>query len=382
MRSYRSLPLLAAVALAACSLPDATGPAASVPPALSAGSAPVGGVFTSTNSTAGNAVVAFARRADGTLEPTGTYPTGGTGTGAALGSQFALVLSGDARFLFVVNAGSNSVSSFAVDKGALTLVATVATGGVRPVSVAASRQTLYVLNAGSNTVTGFDVGPSGALTPRPDVAAALNPAAAGAAQVSVSPDGRFLTVAERFSNTIDTWLVAEDGSLSGRITNASAGATPFGFDYTNRGQVVVSEAGSGSASSYAQGRDGALTAVSAAAPTFQRAPCWLVVNNAGSLAYTANAASGTITGFAIGANGDLTRLAADGVSADLRVDPNVAPQPLDIDMSRNGRFLYVFENGSGSISAWDVGPDGALQLVGRAAEGIAARAGYAGLVAY
>src|SRR5260370_2098168 len=43
----------------------------------SAGSA--GAVYTMTNSPAGNAIEAFARAADGSLTPAGTYPTGGTG---------------------------------------------------------------------------------------------------------------------------------------------------------------------------------------------------------------------------------------------------------------------------------------------------------------
>jgi hypothetical protein len=55
----------------------------------------VGTVYTQSNSPAGNAVLAFSRAGDGTLTAQGSYPTGGTGTGANLGSQGAVVLSDD-----------------------------------------------------------------------------------------------------------------------------------------------------------------------------------------------------------------------------------------------------------------------------------------------
>jgi hypothetical protein len=40
-----------------------------------------GAVFTQTNATTGNAVVAFARASDGSLTPAGTFSTGGKGIG-------------------------------------------------------------------------------------------------------------------------------------------------------------------------------------------------------------------------------------------------------------------------------------------------------------
>src|SRR5260370_14078896 len=60
--------LLAAAPAAAASASSQSG---------SAGSA--GAVYTMTNSPAGNAIEAFARAADGSLTPAGTYPTGRTG---------------------------------------------------------------------------------------------------------------------------------------------------------------------------------------------------------------------------------------------------------------------------------------------------------------
>jgi hypothetical protein len=56
-----------------------------------------GAVYTMTNAPSGNAVVAFRRHRDGSLTPAGTFPTGGAGSGAGLGSGHAVVVSEDGR---------------------------------------------------------------------------------------------------------------------------------------------------------------------------------------------------------------------------------------------------------------------------------------------
>jgi 6-phosphogluconolactonase (cycloisomerase 2 family) len=370
-----------AVALAACSDVQPTAPtSAPVSPSFSQSAQTVGGVFVSTNGLNGNAVVAFARAADGSLAPTGTFSTGGTGIGGVgdpLTSQFAVALSPNAKFLVVVNAGSNDISSFAVDGGSLALVNRASSGGTRPVSVAVSKDYVYALNLLSNTIGVLAIGNDGSLTALPGLTKALPAGANGAAEVRVSPNGQLLVVSERVSNRLDTFTIGTDGSLGDGVTTPAAGTTPFGFDFTVRGQVVVSEAASGSASSYNVNDDGSLAVASAAAPTLQRAPCWLIVNNSGRFAYTANAGSATITGFGIDANGTLTRLTTTGVSGDL----GTGAQPLDLDMTRNGSFLYVLKNGTGTVGGFAVDGEGSLTPLADT-PGLVARAGYMGLAAY
>jgi hypothetical protein len=82
--------LLAALA---CQSPDQpTAPLPLEPFPEVQGSAAVGQVFTMSNQVAGNAVLVYDRAVDGTLSAAGTYPTGGTGTGAGLGNQGGVVL--------------------------------------------------------------------------------------------------------------------------------------------------------------------------------------------------------------------------------------------------------------------------------------------------
>ena len=112
-------------------------------------------VFTVTNSAAGNGVATFARNNDGSLTYAGTVPSGGLGTGANLGSQGAIALVPDGHTLFAVNAGSDSISEFAVTNTSVSLTTTFASNGVRPISLTVQGNLLYVLNAGSSSIAGF-----------------------------------------------------------------------------------------------------------------------------------------------------------------------------------------------------------------------------------
>src|SRR4051794_17334982 len=73
---------------------------------------PNGAVYTMDNASSGNHVLTFQRRPDGSLSPSASYSTGGLGTGSGLGSQGAILLTGDGEWLFVCNAGSDEISVF------------------------------------------------------------------------------------------------------------------------------------------------------------------------------------------------------------------------------------------------------------------------------
>src|SRR2546429_6032913 len=254
---------LATAALAACEPnPSVTGPAAALQAArdadVSAALSNPRAVYTLTNQVGGNAVAVFTRAADGTLTAAGTIATGGAGTGAGLGSQGAIALSDDGRWLFAVNAGSNEVSALRVGPSGLTLTSRTASGGTLPISLTVRGNVLYVLNAGgTGNITGFTVGEDGRLRAIAGSTRSLSGSAVGPAQVAFSPDGRSLIVTEKNTNLIDVYSVGRNGIASGPASVASAGATPFGFAFGPRGDVFVSEA-SGSASSYDLGRRGGL----------------------------------------------------------------------------------------------------------------------------
>lgn len=347
-----SAPRRACFVLTAAATALAAGVAA--PPAMAA---PGGTVFTQTNDPAGNAVQMFDRAADGSLSAARTYPTGGVGLAALGGRQGAVELSDDEDNVYAVNAGSNTVTSFGVTRGGLRVVQTVASGGVAPASVDEHRGRVYVLNSGDvPNVTAF-VELFGRLI---RIGSRDLPGAAGAAQVSVAPDGRSLLISERVANRLETVPIDWLGRLGAPVATPSSGAVPFGFAFGQRSQVVVSEAGASTVSSYAAARGGALTAISASLPVVQGAACWVAISPNGRFAYTGNA-SGSISGFAIAPNGALTALNADGRTAVL------ARGPRDLDFSRDGRMLYAVSPGNaatgGVVTGFRVGADGSLTMV-------------------
>jgi 6-phosphogluconolactonase len=357
---------LATAALAACEQNRSiTSPTASFTTSLEAQRADGGSdgrraVYTLTNQVAGNAVAVFDRAADGTLSPAGTVATGGTGTGAGLGSQGAVALSDDGRWLFAVNAGSNDVSVFAARGAGLTLASRTASGGTLPISVTAHGDLLYVLNAGGDgNISGFSVGTTGGLTPIPGSTRSLSGSNVGPAQVSFSPDGRRLVVTEKNTSLLDVYAVDANGAAGARTSFTSAGGTPFGFAFGPHDVLLVSEAAApGSASSYILGRGGDLAVVSSSVLTHQGAPCWAVVTNDGRLGFTGNG-SGSVSGFAIAPDGAISLIDPNGASAVISGGVN------DVALSGNSRYLYVLGTGATpAIHAFRIERDGHLAPLG------------------
>src|SRR3954454_2795728 len=94
-----------------------------------------GAVFTQDNDPAGNAVQMFERAADGTLSPGRSCATGGAGLATLGGRQGAVELSDDEGYVYAVNAGSNTITTFRVTRDGLENLGSVASGGVAPDSV-------------------------------------------------------------------------------------------------------------------------------------------------------------------------------------------------------------------------------------------------------
>lgn len=282
----------------------------------------VGAVYTMSNDPSGNAVLVFNRAVDGRLTFSGTFSTGGLGTGGrepdfGLANAGALALSDDNRLLFVVNPGSDDVSVFAVKKKGLELVDRESSGGKEPVSVTVMQNLVYVLNAGGNVgasdnITGFVVNDDGKLSQLSDSTRPLSAAVTAPAQIKFTPGGRVLVVTEKATNIIDTYTVGKDGRPTGPIVTLSDAQTPFGFYLANGNQLFISDdfndaLGAGSLSSYLVSDDGSLQLVSSAVRANESGACWTVVSNDGRFAYNANTVSSTVSLYTINKqNGSVT----------------------------------------------------------------------------
>jgi 6-phosphogluconolactonase len=339
-----------------------------------------GTVYTMSNAAGGNAVLMFNRAANGSLTPAQSFPTGGLGTGAGLGNGHGLVLSDDGRWLLVVNAGSDELSLFAVGRNGLQLTSTVTSGGTHPISVTVDDDLVYVLNGGSENIAGFHISHNGRLKPLADSVRPLGGTGNGPAEISFSPDGRNLVITEKASNQLVVFPVATDG-MPAQLPNIvpSAGQTPFGFAFAGRSELLVADAAGGAAgasavSSYRLARNGILTVIDRAVPTYLTAACWIAVAPNQRYAYTADTPASTISGFHVGQKGGLTLLNANGVTA----SPGAGSRPIDLAFSQDGRFLYSLNSGNQTISTFRVNGQGALAPVATVgipagANGLAAR---------
>ena len=327
-----------------------------------AGEGNAGAVYVLTNATPNNAVAIFRRAGNGTLSAAGSVPTGGAGAGTGLGSQGALILSDNNRWLFAVNAGSNEISAFEVRHDGLALVNKVASGGKFPISLTVHKNTLYVLNGGTTgdpgNISGFEIGRHGALTVLDGSTQPLSSNAPGSsigpAEVKFSPHGDVLVVTEKNTNTIDVYAVDDDGIAQSPVAHPSNGAVPFGFDFNKRGYLVVSEAGPSALSSYDVGNDD-FESITASIPTEQLAPCWVITTKNGKYAYTTDAHSGAISGFRVSNDGSLKALTPGGVTG------STGGAPLDMALSGNSQYLYALNSGTLGINAFAVQEDGSLQ---------------------
>src|SRR6266545_262578 len=269
-------------------------------------------VYVQTNDAEGNEIVAYRREADGRLAWLGAYPTGGRGTGAPhLPSQSSLVVSWDGRFVLVANAGSDDVSVLAVRADGLELLGATPSGGRAPKSIAVHEGLVYVLNTGSEpNVSAFRHAGDGSLAALEGSARPLSSNEADPAQVAFSPDGRTLVVTERGTNALSSFLIDDLGFAAGPETIVSAGATPYGFDFTSTGRLIVTEAfggevGAAAASSYAVAEPARISLVSGLVGSRRSEVCWAVVSADDRFAYVTNFGDGTISSYSIRPDGSI-----------------------------------------------------------------------------
>jgi 6-phosphogluconolactonase (cycloisomerase 2 family) len=323
-------------------------------------------VFVQTDAASGNRIVAYHRGADGVLSPAGSYPTGGLG--GVLGgsvvdhtaSQGSLTYDPRHSLLYAVNAGSSTVSVFAVSGDHLALRQVLSSGGTFPVSVAVHGDLVYVVNAlDGGSLQGFRVFGS-FLVPLPGSSRALglNPDASPQftntpGQVAFTPDGSKLIVTTKANgNDIDVFDVGFGGWLSAApVVNSEPGTVPFAITFDPYGNLVIAEAGTNALATFAISGHGTLTQLDAVG-TGEAATCW--VAPAGPFLFASNAGSAAESGFTSAANGHLTLLGATATAAGT----------VDASAAAGGQFLYVQTGGAGIVDEYAVGPSGTLTQIG------------------
>jgi len=364
MRTPVRLALASAAAVAATALFAAPALAAPAGAAATTDTRGSSAVFVQTDGVGGNAVVAYDRAPDGSLHQAGTYPTGGLGgvlTGSVvdhLASQGSLVL--DRGLLYAVNAGSNTVTVFAVHGDQLVRREVIGSGGSFPVSVTAHGGLVYVLNArAGGSVQGFvrvadfliripvwnrPLGLDPTLTPE----FTHTPG-----QVAFTPSGSQLVVTTKGNGSaIDVFGVDRLGGLSPHpVTTVEPGAVPFAVGFDAGAHLVVAEAGTNAVATFSITPSGAVVPIATSA-TGQAATCWIARD--GSWFFASNAGSGSLSGYADSGAGGLSALGTTPTGAGT----------VDATVTSDGRYLYVQTGAAGGVDGFRVNLDGSLTKVG------------------
>lgn len=350
-----------------------------------------GAAFAMTNRSTGNEIITYRRAADGALTRVGRVATRGTGIGTDLDTQGGLRLSWHHRFLYAANAGSDNISVFSVKGTHLTFLQKVHAGD-EPTSLTIRRNLLYVLDSSvaGNGIRGFKVASDGILTRLPHSERLLSSPIAVPGQVQFSPDGRLLVVTQKTTNVllppknaIDVFRVARNGLATALPSReASHGLRPFSLAFRNNSELVVTESfnaaeGKSAVSSYQVSPKGSLDVISGSVPNRQTDTCWIVITKDDRYAYVANFGSGTISSYRFNSTGNMRLL--DGKAASL----GLTSQPVDLSLASKSRYLYLLLRGTGGVASFKIQADGDLSALGGVVTGgLPVADGASGLAVY
>lgn len=433
-----------------------------------------GAVYAMTNALGNNQILVYHRASDGTLLLVQTIATGGGGSGLqlagvdSLGSSGSLQLDEAHHLLFVVNTESFSanngagayntdcqqgtITSFVIaSDGTLTFADRVFSRGLFPNSLAEKTilvppppdeddngkgknkgdtddtpqplELLYALNAGGPeapicnltpvtanipNITGFRVdnsghmiplgstepidpgpatGPAGGVSctaatetgfanltgaPAADFQCGLNPPSfpQSPAQVGFTPSGSQLVITVKGTNSIYVFPVNSDGTVgSPTITQAPGPALPtfFGFSFDASGHLLVAElfgtstsiprGGAGALSSFTITSDGHLQPISSDVADGGTAASFIAVEPiTGRFAYLANNLSASISSYTVGNNGVVTLLNGAAATAS-------GPNTLAVASEGSNSWLYAVAAGTGTVLAFHINGDGSLTAI-------------------
>jgi 6-phosphogluconolactonase (cycloisomerase 2 family) len=323
-----------------------------------------------------NTLSQFSIDASGMLAPL-TVATAATGN-----SPRSVTVDPTHRYVYVTNLNDNTVSQYVIQQNgtlAPNTPATVATGqGPWALAVSPSGDFAYVVNSTDNNISQFSVSSTGAL-----VASALAPVSTGLEpwNITLSADGKYAYVSNHGNNTTPANSLSQysiggsDGALTPLTPSSivTAGNYPGGVTVdANSAYAYVANIALNSVSQYAIGADGTLSKLSPATVITGTEPVYLAIDPSNQFAYVANytvdvnpTAAGTVSQYTLGASGLLTPMAVPTVTA--------GTGPGWIAFDSFGHYAYVVNLGNGTtpgtVSEYSIGSDGALTLIGSVSAG-------------
>jgi hypothetical protein len=329
---------------------------------------PVGTVVTTTNDPSGNRAVFFDRASNGRLTQSQSLRTGGRGSTQDVGcgtgcpildSAGAVEMISTGRLVFVVNAGSDSITSFIRTRsGRYRRADIIASGGDLPISLATRRGLLYALNTTSGNIAGFRYDSSGQMRAIPNSSKPLAGQgqnqifpSGGARQIAFDRRGATVVVSELATmpagggppGVISTFQLNADGTTDNAVSTPSRTPLPFGFAFTPENHLIMSEvndpmgATDGSTTSYTYNTGTGVPTPVTTLTSGGALPCWVNLTRDGETAYVINTGAGRPAGVAKYTVGRDGTLSSRGVTE----APRGTFLWTDPTLDRAGKYLYV-----------------------------------------
>ena len=301
-----------------------------------------------------------------TLIPGSPFLTGGNGGAHDVGPQTITTATlGTKSFLYAANAGSGTISAFAIDlkTGNLTAVpgspftvAAANSGNTLSLGASPDGHFLFELDESSTLIHTFNISSAGALTE-----AVGSPLDSGAFPegVKVTANGKFLLVGLKSTDAVGVYAIDANGGLtpvfgSPFLTNGAAAAVDSNCA-SNR--VFVASAGSDLVDAFVMAADGSLTPV-AGSPfpsggTSTINALTLTPSNQDLL--TPDTFNSAVSSLAVGTDGSLQPVPGSPFAATDWVG--------SIATTRSGKFVYTSLFTRAAVDGWMIMTDGTLRPV-------------------
>lgn len=318
-------------------------------------------VYTDDNNSP-NTVSAFQVGNDGslTLISGSPFATGGNGGGSDVDpGQITSVTVGNNSFLYAANDGDGTITGFVINTqtGALTPIAQPpfpAGNQNGDFSLTASPDGRFLF-ATDEIFPGIQVL---AIDPQTGLLSEIPGSpflAAGRSQgLKVSPNGRFLVAGLKFSNLVETFAIASDGSLTAVGTFPASGAAAAEEVNCKSNRVYSVNAGSTLIDVYALANTGTLTPIhgSPFSNGASSGSFGLDLSPGGQFLFVSDGFGSRMSSLAVAPNGGLLSVPGSPFST--------ADWVSQVAATRDGRFVYAALFAEGAVNAQSVGPTGAL----------------------
>jgi len=280
------------------------------------------------------------------------------------------------KYAYVTNSGDDTVSQYKIEAGGRLKAMNPATvmAGLGPwsITVDLSGRYAYVANLVSGTVSQYTIDPSNGSLSANSVADAI-PAGTEPRFVAVDRNTNYVYVTNYTSNDISLYSIDPvNGSLSPiapYTLSALPGPNSFSISHGMSPAVAVpkyayvANSGGNSISQYQieQGGNPVKMVASMIMIDGGSIPVSIVVDPSGQYAYVANRTTNNVSTFSIDAlSGELTQIDANPLTTIIDNTPaGTNPQSVIVDPS--GRYVYVANIGSNSISQYLIGTNGILE---------------------